>query len=128
MIRPNIDRRVETARLQRAALQGKGGPAPAADPAGTTLLNCGVVPHSLDVERDGQSQSVWAKARGTRPLAGSGPRTQPLGSLRGVTSPGQGGGPARDQTQGQGLPQGGQAPARTELLPLGRLSRWLWVG
>lgn len=101
MIRPNFDRRIETARLGRAALDGKGGPARAADPKGTTLLQCGVVPHPLVMERDGQS--VWASAKGTRPL-GDGPgRTRPLG-----------------QESGQ--------PTRTEPLPLGRLLKWLLAG
>ncbi len=69
MIRPNFDQRLQTARLVRAD----------ANPRGTTLLQAGVVPHALGVERDGASP--WEKARGTRPLAGTQarpPRTEVL--------------------------------------------------
>ena len=69
---------------------------PAGDPRGTTLLETGVVPHALGIERDGAS--VWETARGTRPLPGSGSRTQPLGD-----------------TYGRG--------ARTSVLPMERLPR-----
>ncbi len=101
MIRPNIDRRLETARLQRVALEGKGGPGRSPEAKGTTLLQCGVVPHSLAMERDGQS--VWATAKGTRPLPAAQGATRPL-------------------TQSQAK------PARTEPLPLGRLLSWLLTG
>ncbi|MBM3267475.1 MAG: hypothetical protein FJZ01_07490 [Candidatus Sericytochromatia bacterium] len=68
MIRPNFDQRLQTARLQRAG-----------DARGTTLLQAGVVPHALAIERDGASP--WEVARGTRPLGGTAarpPRTEVL--------------------------------------------------
>jgi hypothetical protein len=54
LIRPNIEARLQAARVAQAAARG------------TTPLHAGIVPHPLGAERDGASP--WERARGTRPL------------------------------------------------------------